>query len=410
MWMFIKWLVSRKVFCVEDFPIRLDAIEDLVKVLDVESYCPLLRSIKIERWSINQRSSDISHLESNLSVFLSHCHNLQGVTINVDKIDRYYEYLTDVVLGVLVDKLRENSLVKISIQTIDTNRNHEFNVMMITYLSSSGGFLEVLEVFSKQKPFNAEDLVAAVAASCPKLTRLVTVHGEQSSMETLRRLYEQCPHLQDVSIGLFNKVIETDEKKKSVSIRVKDSSTDWAICLSHALRRRQYKQVTLRLTVDHYHPVRTLQFILEPYEIHLSLHLFPAVNNQHTNATLAAISEHANSLTELKFHSIEFSDTLLSELIKTCQLLKRLTIDACGWESLVAISKLSNLNMVELSMAESVSIELLDGLLLSEKSNVVVSFPGLSVAILAVKNISAQARHFDPHYQPLAMVVEKVGL
>eukprot|EP00981_Chlorochromonas_danica_P014874 scaffold9318_cov183-Ochromonas_danica.AAC.4 len=441
--MFIKWLVSRKVFCVEDFPVGVDAIEDLMAVLDMESYCPALHSVSIERWGYNGSISDITRVKKNLSIFLSHCLNLQGVTVRMHKIDGYRNNLTEVVLGVLVEKLRENSLVKISVQTIDTNGNHEINVMitnllikhasslrhlnvsnldeegmdiivstlienqiclrelsiymggnpmqmtssLISYISSLGGLLEVLEVFSKQNPLYAEDLVVSAAASCPKLTRLVTVHGEQCSMETLRQLYEQCPHLESVSIGVFNKVIETDEKKTTVSIRVIDSSDDWAICLSYALRRGQYKKVTLKLLEDCYHPVRNLKSMLEPYEIHLrclthelplislledlphvnSLHLVPNVNSQYTDATLAAISEHANSLTELKFDNMRFSDKQLSELIKASRLLKVLTIDAIGWESLVTISKLSNLKMVNLSVAESVSEELLDGLFLSEK-------------------------------------------
>eukprot|EP00974_Lingulodinium_polyedra_P025684 2481718-Lingulodinium_polyedra.AAC.1 len=128
--------------------------------------------------------------------------------------------------------------------------------------------------------------------------------------------------------------------------------------------------------------------MLEPYEIDLDasttsesslisilqdlphvniIQLHPTVNNEYTDATLAAISKHANSLTELKFANINFSDKLLSELIKTCQLLQRLTIDHCGLESLVAISKLSNLIMVNLSVNRSISREVLNGLLLDEK-------------------------------------------
>eukprot|EP00981_Chlorochromonas_danica_P014873 scaffold9318_cov183-Ochromonas_danica.AAC.3 len=438
---FVKWLASRKVFCLEDFPIRLVVLKDLVTVLDVKSYCPALRSIKIEISSVIGSISDITVVENNLSIFFSHCLNLQGVTVRMHKIDGYHNNLTEVVLGVLAEKLRENSLVKISVQTIDTNRNHEIDGIatnliskhssslrvlrisairkddmdhiactlienqiclrelsiymggnpmqmtpsLISYLSSLGGWLEVLEVFSKQNPLNAEDLVVSVAASCPKLTRLAADHCKPCSIETLRQLFEQCTHLHYVSI---NNVIETDEKRKSVSMEVKGYSEDWVICLSHALRRGQYKKVTLWLTEDYNHRVGNLKSMLEPYEIRLrcfsresflisllqdlphvnSLHLLPTVNNQYANATLAAISEHAISLTELTFDSLDFSHRLLSQFIKSCHLLKRLIIDDCGWESLVAISKLSNLNMVDLSMDEHVSEEMLDGLLLSENA------------------------------------------
>eukprot|EP00981_Chlorochromonas_danica_P014652 scaffold8469_cov179-Ochromonas_danica.AAC.3 len=444
---FIKWLVSRKVFFVENFPVGVDdALEDIMTMLDMKSYCPALQSVEITRLIMNQHSSDLTEIENNLSIFLSHCHNLQGITINVDKIDRYYEHLTDIVLSVLVKELTENSLVKISLKSYSTKnrhpeRHHDINVMitnllrkhasslrqlnittsqyisgiyeedmdfivstlienqiclkvlgtsqampsLISYLSSSGGLLEVLEVSNTQMSFDAEDLVVSVAASCPKLTRLVILRCKPCSIETLRRLYEQCPHLQD---GTIDGIIETDEKRKLVSIEVKGHNEDWAICLSHALRRRQYKKVTLRLSEGYYHPRGNLKSMLEPYHIELdvsitsesslisllqdlphvnSLHLLPTVNNQYTDATLAAISDHANSLTDLDLKTVHFSDRSLSELIKACQLLKTLTIDYCGWESLEAISKLSNLNIVDLSVAENVPEELLDGLLLSKE-------------------------------------------
>eukprot|EP00975_Prorocentrum_lima_P059322 12436320-Prorocentrum_lima.AAC.1 len=216
------------------------------------------------------------------------------------------------------------------------------------------------------------------------MTRLETSRCQPCSIETLQRLYEQCPHLQYVSFGS----LVIDDKRKSVSMEVKGHNEDWSICLSHVLRRRQYEKVTLRLIKDYNHRVGNLKSMLEPYEIDLDasttsesslisilqdlphvniIQLHPTVNNEYTDATLAAISKHANSLTELKFANINFSDKLLSELIKTCQLLQRLTIDHCGLESLVAISKLSNLIMVNLSVNRSISREVLNGLLLDEK-------------------------------------------
>eukprot|EP00981_Chlorochromonas_danica_P003432 scaffold654_cov207-Ochromonas_danica.AAC.17 len=415
---FYEWLRSRKVFFVEDFPIGLDFLEDLVTVLDMEYYCPVLRSIKILACNNNGNLSDIS----------------LGVTVWMSNFD------SDIVLSVLIEQLRENSLLKISLQNVE--RHHETNVRvtdlikkhasslrdfristfviggevdvdyivstlfenqiflrlltislrgepsqvlssLMSYLSSSGGLLEVLEVKNLLTPFDADELVVSVATSCPKLNRLVTYGCEPCRIETLLRLYERCPHLQHVSFGS----LKIDEKRKSVSIEVKGHNEDWAICLSQALRRRQYKKVTLRLSEGYYHPVRNLKSILEPYEIDLdapttsesslisllqdlphvnSLHLLPTVNSQYTDATLAAISKHANSMTELKLKSINVSDKQLSELIKTCQLLKRLTMNDCGLESLEAISKLSDLNMVNLTMLGSVSEQLLEGLLFDE--------------------------------------------
>eukprot|EP00981_Chlorochromonas_danica_P008404 scaffold2187_cov182-Ochromonas_danica.AAC.5 len=429
---FYKWLGSRNVFCVEDFPVRLDVLEDLVTVLDMEAYCPTLRSIVIKASSSDENISNKIHL----SVFLSHCRNLQEVSVWMSKLD------SDMVFSVLIEKLRENSLVNISFHAVKTH--HEGNLMitdfitkhasslrvfcisivdnvnmdfivsnliknqiclreliilwggnpsqvmpsLISYLSSSGGLLEVLGAFSLKRSFNGEDLVVSVAISCPKLSRLVTSRCEQCSIESLRRLYEQCPHLQDVSIGNLDKLIETHEKSKCVSIEVKGHNEDWAVCLSHALRRRQYKKVTLRLREDYNHRVSSLKSMLEPYHIDLvasttsesslisllkdlphlnSLQLVPEVNNPYSDATLAAISEHVNSLIELTFDNTHFTNSMLSELVKTCQLLERLTIVDCGLECLKTISELSNLNMVDITLRGFVAREVLEGLLLDDK-------------------------------------------
>eukprot|EP00981_Chlorochromonas_danica_P013230 scaffold5986_cov214-Ochromonas_danica.AAC.2 len=113
------WLVNRKVLCVEEFPVSVSVLEDLVGGgLDImESYCPALRSIEIDT-STSSGFSKEEQLKSNLSVFLSHCHSLEGVTVLMNT-DRHDKKLSDVVMEVLVEKLRENSLVKFSLQDIE---------------------------------------------------------------------------------------------------------------------------------------------------------------------------------------------------------------------------------------------------------------------------------------------------
>eukprot|EP00981_Chlorochromonas_danica_P016230 scaffold16156_cov239-Ochromonas_danica.AAC.1 len=95
-------------------------------------------------------------------------------------------------------------------------------------------------------------------------------------------------------------------------------------------------------------------------------------DNQYTDATLAAIKEHAKSLSNLYAPSyfpslFNVSDRMLTELIKSCELIESLIIQCCGLESLVAVSKHSSLGIVFLITSESVSEEMLDGLLLDEK-------------------------------------------
>eukprot|EP00981_Chlorochromonas_danica_P009559 scaffold2729_cov188-Ochromonas_danica.AAC.7 len=117
---FYNWLGSRKVLFVEEFPVRPEVLEDLVGgLLDMESYCPTLRSIDIYTWSTDDGIPDIDQVKNDLSVFLSHCHNLRGVTVRMGYVDRYFGSFGNIVLSVLVEKLRENSLVKISLQSQD---------------------------------------------------------------------------------------------------------------------------------------------------------------------------------------------------------------------------------------------------------------------------------------------------
>eukprot|EP00981_Chlorochromonas_danica_P004735 scaffold954_cov173-Ochromonas_danica.AAC.21 len=128
---FYKWLGSRNVFCVEGFPIRLDIVKDLVRGLEMKSFCATLRSIDIMRWSFDRRSSDAINrrVKKYLPVCLSHCHSLQGVAVWMDGKDN------DVVLSVLIEQLRENSLVKISLHDIE--RPHVMVIDFITKHASS---------------------------------------------------------------------------------------------------------------------------------------------------------------------------------------------------------------------------------------------------------------------------------
>eukprot|EP00981_Chlorochromonas_danica_P012704 scaffold5304_cov99-Ochromonas_danica.AAC.1 len=84
------WLKSRRVFCVEDFPVSVNVLEDLmVGGLDMESYCPALRSIMIWGWYDYERNPDVDEVKDNLSDFLSHCHSLQGVTMTTSMSNAY---------------------------------------------------------------------------------------------------------------------------------------------------------------------------------------------------------------------------------------------------------------------------------------------------------------------------------
>eukprot|EP00981_Chlorochromonas_danica_P006517 scaffold1406_cov182-Ochromonas_danica.AAC.3 len=375
--LFYVWLKSRRVFCVEDFPVSVNVLEDLMGGgLDMESYCPSLRSITIRRWYGFKSNPDVDEVKVNMSVFLSHCHSLQGVTITLNYDDDSY---FNVVLEVLVEKLRENSLIKIALR--HSLKAHESKMLLATLLAKNASSLRDLHV----NAMGMDLLFSTLIKNQIRLRVLDVYIAGDLSHQTTTSL-----------ISYLSSAIHTNNESKSVYIWVKGSNDDWAVSLSHALRRRQYKQVTLKLREDYYHPVGNLKSLLEPYEIHLivftsnnflisilqdlphlnSLCLSRLAGKHCTDATLAAITQHAKSLTELimvfdyvdlSSDGFRFSDKLMSDLIETCQLLESLRMPCYGLESLVSVSKHSSLRCVELTMTESVPEEMLDGLLLDEK-------------------------------------------
>eukprot|EP00981_Chlorochromonas_danica_P010330 scaffold3130_cov188-Ochromonas_danica.AAC.3 len=453
--LFYMWLRSHNVFCVDGFPVRLRVLQDLVTGLDMKSFCPALRSIEIHDLKSND---SMAHLESNLTVFLRHCSSLQEMAVLVEDINEYPEQLCDAVLSVLVEELRENSLVKISLYGVlrryesyviianllakhstslqDLHLSNtdgvEMNVIisrlidnrirlkvlcmcmcppatLAPYLSSAGELLEDLWVTGDRIGllYNTDGFVVLVATCCPKLTRLMMHETGPCSAQNLLYLYEKCPYLQDVFIP---KMIQTDGYRKFVAIEVKGSNDDWAVCLSRILRRREYKQVTLRLFKDHYYPAANLKSMLEPCQIcveafsstetslisllqdlpHLnSLHVDQVGDNLYTDATVLAITEHAKSLTELFvafddniLHGYLIPDALAGKLIKNCPSLKTLSVLGCGLEIIMAASKLSNLTMIRITITHDVSQEMFVWLLQDEKlqwsSTLEIGYIGLS--------------------------------
>eukprot|EP00981_Chlorochromonas_danica_P006227 scaffold1310_cov219-Ochromonas_danica.AAC.2 len=122
------FLTSRKVY-IKGFPVRLDVLSSLIKHngMMTPSYCPGLHSIIIiggrlyESMPTTNTTTTSSHyceVEQHLSVFLSHCHSLQEVTVRLDDqyVNELSKYLSEIVLGVLEQTLRENSLIKMDLQ------------------------------------------------------------------------------------------------------------------------------------------------------------------------------------------------------------------------------------------------------------------------------------------------------
>eukprot|EP00981_Chlorochromonas_danica_P005868 scaffold1206_cov184-Ochromonas_danica.AAC.5 len=125
---FYTWLADRKVFCVEGFPVSVDVIADLVGgLLDMESYFPTLRSIDIyiygvvmEAWLILQ-------------------------TVKVEFNDQYIhilsQFLSDIIFGVLTEKLRENSL-----RNLDLTGSYKTHTMIERLLTKHASSLKELSL------------------------------------------------------------------------------------------------------------------------------------------------------------------------------------------------------------------------------------------------------------------------
>eukprot|EP00981_Chlorochromonas_danica_P002783 scaffold539_cov187-Ochromonas_danica.AAC.4 len=317
----------RKIYLREGFDVILTALHNVVEGIDVKSYCPALRSVKIEIGKTAQFSNHrvFSQFETNLSTFFGHCHSLQEIVMFSDDlhIPSLGKHLSEMLLEALNETLRENSLTKISFlgsnychaslvmiarlltkhasslqllsltvqdgielitSALINNKTHvrklevfikkepsqRMDSWLLPYLSSAGDSLETLEVLKpffgvSVKPQEFDYLLDMIAALCPKLTRLIITNAKPCNAKNLRLLFEQCPHLQDVCI---DGTIMTNEEKKTVSFEVRGSDGDWAACLCHALTRNQFKVATLKLK-EVYHPMTDLKSMLEPYQISL---------------------------------------------------------------------------------------------------------------------------------------------
>eukprot|EP00981_Chlorochromonas_danica_P011080 scaffold3727_cov259-Ochromonas_danica.AAC.3 len=114
------WLSYRQVLCVEDFPVTLGALQNLVERLNLNSYCPAIRSIQILDDTVYNGLifSNCSELRNNLSIFLSHCHGLQGVTVNLGFLSgkTIDNDLCEAILGVLNEIPKDHTLVQIDLK------------------------------------------------------------------------------------------------------------------------------------------------------------------------------------------------------------------------------------------------------------------------------------------------------
>eukprot|EP00981_Chlorochromonas_danica_P010284 scaffold3079_cov187-Ochromonas_danica.AAC.11 len=260
------------------------------------------------------------------------------------------------------------------------------NNWLISYLSNAGNLLETVQIRRFENGFlmtddTSECFWITVAESCPCLKSLSVPLGGPCSMERLLVIFERCPSLQNVFI---ENTLKTDAKKKQVTILVK--GTEWVQCLSYVLSRRQYQQlVDLQFFDNVYYPMEDLKSILKsccirvttravescfiallkdlPHLDYLVIQAGMTPDSMYylTDTTLIAIMKYAKSLTSLSImRQSDFSDEVMSTMIKICCLLRSLTIRYCGLKSLEYVSRHPNLRSIDLFITKSFSKDLLE--------------------------------------------------
>eukprot|EP00981_Chlorochromonas_danica_P014018 scaffold7232_cov310-Ochromonas_danica.AAC.8 len=223
------------------------------------------------------------------------------------------KYLSEVVLEVLLLTLKENSLIKIDLQS-----NVSCAVLIANLLRKHASTIQMLHLSSDLskgigcKSGNGSISDVGYLVGCLSLISwrvvgdpealdcVVAQDVQPCSIEKVRLLYEQCPHLQYVTI---DGTIWTNEKSRSVSVAVNGFNEDWAACLCYALRRSQCKQAILRLRGDYYHPVENLKTVLEPYQLR--------VESSAPESSLIALLQDLPHLNSLRVENNKHDHTLM---------------------------------------------------------------------------------------------------
>eukprot|EP00981_Chlorochromonas_danica_P003223 scaffold633_cov288-Ochromonas_danica.AAC.58 len=115
---FYSWLGSRNVLLVEEFPVRISVIVNLLAAFNLETYCPVIRSIEIDRhfnapiFKVLKRRK----LNEKLCSFLERCSRLQSVKVyGENRLHSQIQRMDAVYLLALIDGLNENTLTTIDL-------------------------------------------------------------------------------------------------------------------------------------------------------------------------------------------------------------------------------------------------------------------------------------------------------
>eukprot|EP00981_Chlorochromonas_danica_P014921 scaffold9428_cov200-Ochromonas_danica.AAC.4 len=274
-----KWLGSRNVFLVEDFPVRLESLDDLQNALNLTTYCPDIRSIEIDRnegTDDSRKEVNIKAMQDGFCLFLKQCRRLNSVTIKPHGSSFATIKIDEMLLSVMFKELKNNTLVKINLRIDSVSislrsitrllSNHTSSIKDVVIVASvpiQGSFDEVLnflgqnrislrrltigsDLLSRQRLLDyvstfgtsieilelggkyyheidlaiTEEVLLSIGRACPRLRtlRLSTKDRRFSgpTMVRLSELYRICPDLRALSFPSIEIDLVVDDKKHEV--------------------------------------------------------------------------------------------------------------------------------------------------------------------------------------------------
>eukprot|EP00981_Chlorochromonas_danica_P000789 scaffold190_cov173-Ochromonas_danica.AAC.2 len=263
--------------------------------------------------------------------------------------------------------------------------------LLLKYLSLAGMSLEILcYKYCDMYLELSDELLLSIGASCPTLESLL-LDKESVIVLNPSLIYHLCPNFKELSSLHFN--LEVDEEKNSAHLEMTVSQhqgfvEDCMECLCLVLQRGQYHQVGLTvsgyLKEDEWVIVKTkvgakltsldakmsedvLIELLRDLPRLQVLNVSPSEENILSVESLLMIAEHGQNLIELTFrynNKYNFTDDMISHMIRRCRKLEVLSIPCAGCESILCaaqhLPRLREVTFGRVGMSKEAIMDLLD--------------------------------------------------
>eukprot|EP00981_Chlorochromonas_danica_P011467 scaffold4013_cov192-Ochromonas_danica.AAC.12 len=317
-----EWVISRKVFLVERFPVRLRALGNLTTTLNYESYCMALRSIVI-RHCLREKmrsldSSLLSVLKERMHLFLRECNHLEGMI--------YYGFgdcseVRDLVFSALIRGLKTNSLQNVCIELFTSISKSTMNMirqLLVNHLST----IHDLEFSSPGVSEGSIDRIMNILNEKTTPLKKLCLHADHISLQTLLRLLERREYLLS---GEFLSSIENVKPR-----RFDDFSTHtWvSIEVNEVFSELVYIMLSLNLSKEESEIfLECLLLAIQRSQLTLTVSNVPFcyyLVTEHHNDWILFKSKLSPYLTDLEG---EMSESILIEALKDLPRLEKLSIN-----------------------------------------------------------------------------------